>query len=89
MLIGVRSSQILLKSPFWDDERKFSGPLMRFARDDLRGHNVSKTTTDLRIGAEACCNVEGAKNGPSREIRCRSMFDFFSSIDTFLKCRPQ
>jgi hypothetical protein len=33
--------QILLKKSFWGDERKFSGPLMRFARADLRGHIVS------------------------------------------------
>jgi hypothetical protein len=36
---------------------------MRFARDDLRGHNVSKTTTDLRVGAEARRNVEGQWSG--------------------------
>ena len=32
---------ILLQKSFWGDERNFSGPLMRFARGDMRDHIVS------------------------------------------------
>jgi hypothetical protein len=30
--------QILLKKPFWGDERKFLEPLMRLTRGDVRDH---------------------------------------------------
>ena len=33
----VRKWQILLKKSFWDVERKFLEPLMRFTRSDVRG----------------------------------------------------
>jgi hypothetical protein len=33
--------QIVLKKSFWGDERKFLGPLMPFARGDVRDHVVS------------------------------------------------
>jgi hypothetical protein len=43
---------IVLKKSFLGDERNFLGPLMRFARGDVRDHIDShKRTTDLRIGA--------------------------------------
>jgi hypothetical protein len=32
---------ILLQKSFWDGERKFLEPLMRFMRDDVRDHIVS------------------------------------------------
>ena len=32
---------IVLKKSFWGDERKFLGPLMRFACGDMRDHIVS------------------------------------------------
>ena len=32
---------IVLKKSFWGDDRNFSGPLMRFARGDMRDHVVS------------------------------------------------
>jgi hypothetical protein len=37
----VRVGSILLKKSFWEGERKFLGPLMRFARGDVRDHIVS------------------------------------------------
>jgi hypothetical protein len=40
----IRLWQILLKKSFWGDERKFLGPLMRFARGDMRDHIVSHKT---------------------------------------------
>jgi hypothetical protein len=39
--LHVRFVPILLKKSFWGDERKFLGPLMRFARGDVRDHIAS------------------------------------------------
>ena len=36
-----RSWRIVFKKSFWEGERKFLEPLMRFARGDVRGHIVS------------------------------------------------
>ena len=33
--------RIVLKKSFWDDDQNFSGPLMPFARGDMRDHIVS------------------------------------------------
>jgi hypothetical protein len=44
---NVRFAPIVLKKSFWGNERNFSGPLMRFAHADLRGHIVSHKN-DLR-----------------------------------------
>jgi hypothetical protein len=33
----IRRGRILLQKSFWDDERKFLEPLMRFACGDVRG----------------------------------------------------
>ena len=33
--------QIVLKKSFWGDDQNFSGPLMRFARGDMRDHIIS------------------------------------------------
>ena len=33
--------QILLQKSFWGDDQNFSGPLMPFARGDMRDHIVS------------------------------------------------
>ena len=35
------SWRVVLKKSFWGDERNFLGPLMRFARGDVRDHIVS------------------------------------------------
>jgi hypothetical protein len=37
----VRFVPILLQKSFWGADRNFSGPLMRFARGDMRDHIVS------------------------------------------------
>ena len=58
-----------VKKSFLGDERNFLGPLMRFARGDVRDHIVShKIATDLRIGAKERCGVETAKNRLSRDF---------------------
>jgi hypothetical protein len=36
----VRKVPILLQKSFWGDARNFSGPLMRFARGDMRDHVI-------------------------------------------------
>jgi hypothetical protein len=38
---SFRYWQIVLKKPFFGDERNFPRPLMRFVRGDVRGHIVS------------------------------------------------
>jgi hypothetical protein len=57
-LSGVSvAPSIVLKKSFWGDERNFLGPLMPFARGDVRDHIVShKTTRQLRMGATQYCN---------------------------------
>jgi hypothetical protein len=42
----VRFVPILLKKSFPADERNFSGPLMRFARRDVRDHNAFHKNDD-------------------------------------------
>jgi hypothetical protein len=53
--LRARSWQILLQivaKVFWGDGQIFPGPLMPFARADMRDHIVShKTIAELRIGA--------------------------------------
>jgi hypothetical protein len=39
--IDVRFVPIVLKKSFWGDDQNFSGPLMPFARGDMRDHIVS------------------------------------------------
>jgi hypothetical protein len=46
-----------LQKSFRDDERNFSGPLMRSAHGDVRDRIVlHKTTTDFRIGPSKHCS---------------------------------
>jgi hypothetical protein len=78
-LFGVRQHvskvPILLKKSFSADERKFSGPLMRSARGDVRDHIVlPKTTTDLRIGPSGHCSGRVAET--SALARFSETFDF-------------
>src|SRR4029077_15213853 len=40
-LPDVRFALIVLKKSFWGDDQNFSGPLMPFARGDMRDHIVS------------------------------------------------
>ena len=48
---------IVLQKSFWADQRKFLGPLMRFALGDVRDHMISrKSDPDPRIGAMDRCS---------------------------------
>jgi hypothetical protein len=48
---------MLKKKSFWGDDQNFSGPLMPFARGDMRDHIAShNTTTELRMGATQYCS---------------------------------
>jgi hypothetical protein len=71
----------VLKNVLLGDERNFLGPLMRFARGNVGTKSFhAKTATDLRISAKERAAVETAKNQPSRDFRCGSIFDVFNSI---------
>ena len=48
---------IRLQKSFGGDVRNFLGPLMRFARKDVRDSSlIRKTATELRIGATEYCS---------------------------------
>jgi hypothetical protein len=48
---------------FWDNERKFLEPLMRFTRGDVGAMSVHpKSITDLRSGAESNAAAERSKD---------------------------
>jgi hypothetical protein len=74
--------RILLQKSFWGDARNFSGPLMRFARGDMRDHIVSHKNDHgasyWRYGNTAV--AESAKNQHLRDFRRRSIFDFCNNI---------
>jgi len=58
------------------DEQNFLGPLMRFARGDVRDRTTSlhiKTTTDLRIGPTELCS---SRDSESTFARFSESFDF-------------
>jgi hypothetical protein len=51
---------VLLKKSFWVTKRNFLGPLMPFARGDVRDHIVSqKTTREFRMGVTKYCSGGG------------------------------
>jgi len=71
----VSNVPIVLKKSFLGDERNFLGPLMRFARGDVRDTSFhTKTATDLRIGAEERCS--GRDGQESTFARFSVRFDF-------------
>src|SRR4051812_4929708 len=52
-LVKSAFGRIVLQNSFWGDDQNFSGPLMRFARGDMRDHIRSR----LRI---SFCEIFGA-----------------------------
>jgi hypothetical protein len=71
---------MVLKS-LWGDDQYFSGPLMRFARGDMRDDIVShKTTTDLCSAATEPCSGKNVLKSTSRDFRKSSIFDFCNTI---------
>jgi hypothetical protein len=70
---------ILLQKSFWGDDRNFSGPLMRFARGDMRDHIVSHKH-DHGASYWRYAVAESAKNQHLRDFRRRSIFDFCNKI---------
>jgi len=78
-----RVRQILLKKSLSPDKRKFLGPLMRFAHEDVRDHIISgKKQPPIRVSApRSFAATESAKNRLSRDFWRRLIFDFFDSID--------
>jgi hypothetical protein len=66
---------ILLQKAFWGGDRNFSGPLMRFARGDMRDTSFrTKTTRELRIGVTEYCS--GHVGQKSTFARFLTSFDF-------------
>jgi hypothetical protein len=64
-----------LQKAFLGGDRKFSGPLMRFARGEMRDHIVcTKTTRELRIGVTEYCS--GHVGQKSTFARLLTSFDF-------------
>jgi hypothetical protein len=66
----------VLKKSFLADEGKFLGPLMRFARGDVRASFHPKSTTDFVAALQSVAAIEGSKNRLSRNFQGRSIFDF-------------
>jgi hypothetical protein len=65
---------ILLQKSFWEDERNFLEPLMRFTSGDVRDHIVHpKSTRDLRSGVE--------KQHSGEEVQRSTFSKFFGSLD--------
>jgi hypothetical protein len=77
-----------LKKSFGGGERNFPEPLMRFVRNDVRDHVVSKKRP--RTFVLALCSIPAAdlsKNQHLRDFWSFSIFDFFNSIGTKPTCR--
>jgi hypothetical protein len=76
----------VLQKSFWGDDKNFSGPLMRFARGDMRDHIVShKTTTELRIGATEYCGGGASKKSAfarfSEQLHFRLLQQYLPEAD--------
>jgi hypothetical protein len=73
---------IVLQKSFWADQRNFLGPLMRFARGDVRGpHRLSQNRPRTFVSApKTVAALEASKNHLLRDFRRRSIFDFCNSI---------
>ena len=79
----------MLQKSFGGDERNFLGPLMGFARRDVRDHIAyQKRTMELRIGPAGLCSAEKGEEIIFREIFEAVRFSSFcNSIGTYETCR--
>jgi hypothetical protein len=59
--LNVRFAPILLKTSFLADEPDFSGPPMRFARGDVRDHNVLQSAITPKARAIAGIREHGPR----------------------------
>ena len=77
-----RCWRILLKKSVLAEERNFSGPLMGFARGDVRRpHRFAQKRPRTSVSAlRSFAAVERSKNRLSRDFPSRSIFDFCNSI---------
>jgi hypothetical protein len=74
----------LLQKSFWGGERKFSEPLMRFPRGDVKGpyrfiQNRSWTSV---VALKSDAAAEKSKDQLWRDFRGFSIFDFCNNIGT-------
>jgi hypothetical protein len=74
---------ILLQKSFWDGERKFLEPLMRFARADVRDRFIRNRSRASLVALKSEVAIEKSKYQLSRDFWCCSIFDFCNNI------RPQ
>jgi hypothetical protein len=74
---------ILLQKSFWEDERKFLEPLMRFARSDMREPHrfTQKRSRSFVSTLRSIAAAESAKNQLLRDFLRRSIFDFCNTIE--------
>jgi hypothetical protein len=59
---------ILLQKSFWEGERKFLEPLMRFARGDVRDHIVSSKIDHSVVALKSDAAAEKSKDQLSRDF---------------------
>jgi hypothetical protein len=72
---------MVLKKPFSPDKRKFLGPLMRFARGDLRDHIISgKNDHRLAYRRYEALQRQRRPKMNFREILGASQFSTFSTV---------
>src|SRR5450759_2949357 len=74
--------RVLLKKSFLTSDGNFSGPLMRFVRQDVKGpHRLTQKRPRSFVSAPKTVAAPAASKTPlSRDFGCRSIFDFFNNI---------
>jgi hypothetical protein len=73
--------QIVLQKSFWADQRKFVGPLMRFARGDLRGpHRLSQNRPRTSYRRYSALQRQGSPKINFREIFGVVRFSTFATV---------
>src|SRR6266511_1312453 len=80
----------MLQKSFWEGERKFLEPLMRFARVEVRG-TISfrpKSIADLGSGVAKRRNSREVQRSTFARFLGRSIFDFCNNICQERKSAP-
>jgi hypothetical protein len=79
---NVRFAPILLQKSFWGGERKFSEPLMRFTRGNVRGpyRFIQNRSRIFVVALKSNASAEKSKDQLSRDFSGRSIFEFCNNI---------
>src|SRR6478736_3850903 len=73
--------RIVLQKSFWGDDKNFSGPLMRFARGDMRDHIVShKNDHGASYGRYGVLQWQSRLKISFARFSASSIFDFCDTI---------